>query len=218
MLGSTYGRLTVQNFSHTGEYYTKFYKCSCSCGNYVVVSQGHLRSGHTKSCGCYQVENPSRLTHGDAGTSLYKVYYAMLGRCHVPEDSGYYKYGAKGITVCTEWRDSYELFKDWATSHGYQKGLTIDREDGTKGYSPQNCRWVANSVQAINKGKSVRNTSGYLGVSFNKTKGVWVARVTVKSQRIEVAKCSTALEAHKAYMRYLLDNNLLEHLKAAAYA
>ena len=50
--GDVYGELSVISYSHTGERYSKYYRCECSCGKEVVVSKGHLRSGHTKSCGC----------------------------------------------------------------------------------------------------------------------------------------------------------------------
>lgn len=27
-------------------------KCKCNCGNIVIVSNDHLKNGHTRSCGC----------------------------------------------------------------------------------------------------------------------------------------------------------------------
>lgn len=34
--------------------------CKCDCGNEITVITAHLRSGHTKSCGCLQRENTSK--------------------------------------------------------------------------------------------------------------------------------------------------------------
>lgn len=56
-------------------------------------------------------------------------------------------YGGKHIKVCEEWLD-YGNFRAWAYSHGWEKGLTIDRVDPDLGYYPENCRWVSNAENA----------------------------------------------------------------------
>lgn len=62
----------------------------------------------------------------------------------------------KGISVCDEWsgKDGYKNWLAWCETSGYEDGLTIDRIDPTKGYSPDNCRWVDWKGQARNR----RNT------------------------------------------------------------
>lgn len=85
---------------------------------------------------------------------IRNVYYNMLKRCHDPKNKGYKDYGARGITVCDEWRKDCCNFYKWARDNGYNENLQLDRIDNNKGYSPDNCRWVTLRENAYNK----RNT------------------------------------------------------------
>ena len=88
--------------------------------------------------------------HGQSKTALYNKWCSMKRRCNCPADKSYPRYGGKGIKVCAEWNDSYMAFYEWAMKSGYQPGLTIDRIDNSKGYSPDNCRWATFAQQNRN--------------------------------------------------------------------
>ena len=60
-------------------------------------------------------------------------------------------YGGRGITVCAEWAESFEPFRDWALANGYWDNLTIDRIDVNSNYCPDNCRWVSMKTQCENR-------------------------------------------------------------------
>ena len=95
----------------------------------------------------------------------------MLYRCGNKRDSNY---GGKGIAVCEEWKD-FTTFKGWALSHGYDKGLTIDRIKNSEGYSPENCRWADRKTQN-------NNTSRNRLITFNgetKTMSQWAESVGI---------------------------------------
>ena len=134
--------------------------CKCKCGSSldVVVTTRDLNIGHTKSCGCIyrQSIKESCVTHGETNTRLYHIWCGMKARCMNLNSPKYKSYGGRGITVCKEWVNSYENFRDWSLSHGYKENLTIDRIDVNDGYRPDNCRWADNFTQANNRQDSFR--------------------------------------------------------------
>lgn len=75
----------------------------------------------------------------------------MLKRCFNPNDDHFDNYMGRGITVCDEWRDSFEAFHNWALANGYRDDLSIDRIDVNGNYCPENCRWADASTQQRNR-------------------------------------------------------------------
>lgn len=121
---------------------------ACHCGQPFVACVCELRSGRTTSCGCGK-RRPK--THGQAGTRLYRIWCNMRARCYYPKAKLFHRYGGRGITVCAEWRESFEPFFAWATRHGYRDDLQIDRRDNDGHYEPGNCRWVTRDENLRNR-------------------------------------------------------------------
>jgi len=90
--------------------------------------------------------------HG--GSSEYKSWQAMKGRCYRPKNASFKHYGERGITVCERWRNS---FKDFITDMGLKPTPkhTIDRIDTNGNYEPSNCQWSDNVTQCNNKSNNV---------------------------------------------------------------
>jgi len=78
-------------------------------------------------------------THAESKSPIYARWKDMFARTKRAGSAKYYL--NKGIKVCAEWYD-YKAFKAWALENGYDPRLELDRVDGNKGYSPENCRWV----------------------------------------------------------------------------
>ena len=154
MAGKRFGRLSV--IGESGRIRGQVaWECLCDCGNTVVVPGYELRSGNTKSCGCYgrEVLLKSSIKHGAFGTQLYRAYSNMKTRCYNPHYYLYQHYGGKGISVCDEWlgENGFNNFSIWSKANGYRDGLSIDRIDNSLGYSPSNCRWVDMITQQNNR-------------------------------------------------------------------
>lgn len=114
--------------------------------------------------------------HGLCGTKLYNVWLTMKQRCYNPRDRHYKWYGAKGVKVCNEWRNNPLAFYKWCIENGYKDGLTLDRIDSTKDYSPDNCRFITMSAQQRNKTSNKR-------IEYNgETRSVqeWAEKLNIK--------------------------------------
>ena len=158
MTGQKYNSWTVlrkdgerSNGKHT------YWICECECGSVRSITRSALISGASKSCGCKPRNSKGvNSTHGMSKTRIYHEWLSMRRRCaaaHTVKDAAYYY--EKGIRVCDEWQNDFIAFRDWAYANGYAEDLTIDRIDNSKGYGPDNCRWITNAEQQANRTNNV---------------------------------------------------------------
>ena len=94
-------------------------------------------------------DSPYEYVRRGSKTRLYSIWSGMKSRCYNPNATSYKWYGAKGVTICDEWKNSYKAFAEWAIEHGgynpdteHEIVLTIDRIDSSKGYEPDNARFI----------------------------------------------------------------------------
>ena len=167
LTGRRYGRLLVLA---EGEHRNKriYWICKCDCGKTKQINGRHLRRGNISSCGCISKEG-NHVTHGlSKRNRLYRIRGGIKSRCDNPNVPSYKHYGARGISVCEEWRD-YKAFHEWAVSNGYSEELTIDRIDVDGNYCPENCRWISRGEQVNN-----RRTTKYVTINgIKKPRSEW---------------------------------------------
>lgn len=162
LVGQKYNRLTVVSFYERTKNGGSKWKCICDCGKVSFVVTSKLRSGTTKSCGCFNKEKS--LKHNMSNTRFYRTFKSIKQRCTNPHTSKYHIYGGKGVRCL--WKSFEEFREDMYESYGKhvenfgEKETTIDRIDSEGNYSKKNCRWATNLEQA-------RNTKTNTKIFFN---------------------------------------------------
>lgn len=159
LTGLTVGYLTASRY-HGSDGKKSLWEAVCVCGKTVVLPGTELQKqkarGIRASCGCMRAAS-SRQTHTTHGMSkhpAFAVWRSMQDRCRLPSHHAWKNYGARGITVCESWQQSFESFwRDMGPT--YVRGLTLERQDNNAGYNHENCIWATRKAQVNNTRKSL---------------------------------------------------------------
>lgn len=188
MTGKMFGRLRVVERSATQRRAHVTWTCVCACGTVVHVSGPELRGGDTQSCGCLARERrlAAHIKHGMSKHPGYQAWCSMKARC-APDGQFADAYFRRGITVCERWEYDFEAFwEDMGIT--FRKGLTLERVNNDKGYSPENCIWADHFVQANNTRRSriIETSKGPMTVA-QAARAFGVPRPTI-SERLRLGK------------------------------
>lgn len=171
--GNKYGKLEVlyrtSNYVQPNGSWKSMWLCYCECGKYKPMMYSNLSKGILNSCGSCTMDFTERFDiksvpgisygesegigntkHGQSCNPLFNTWSSVMNRCYNKNNSGYEYYGGKGIKVCERWLNLDNFIND--NTPLYKDGLTIDRIDTFKDYSPENTRWITLGEQSINTG------------------------------------------------------------------
>lgn len=211
--GTVYGKLTVIKdlgiFKKIGTVRAHhYYLCKCECGREKEIFGSGLISGNSTSCGdCRGVSRKY-------GAGIERRYQDMISRCFQPQSCNYHNYGARGISVCSEWADpltGFDNFAQWALSNGFNTKLLLDRIDNDGNYSPDNCRWVNKRLSNINK-RPTKNTSGYIGVKRHSSGKGWYGSLKIYNKDFYTGRSDDLITAVKMRNDYIIKNGLSNQL------
>lgn len=188
LTGQRFGRLVVSGpQDRVGNRFVGW-RCRCDCGNETTVTTGELqrkqdsRRHGVRSCGCLQPESAiaTHTKHGLHRSPEYQAWSDMRQRCYNPNDGEFKRYGARGITVCDEWRESFEAFYAHVGPRP-SPDHSIDRIATDGHYVPGNVRWSTRKEQQRNR----RNTTfiEFRGERMPLTKAAEIAGVNRSTAR-----------------------------------
>lgn len=211
MIGKRFGRLVVTAISPntSGKRKRLMYYCDCDCGEKNVEIIGEkLRNGHTKSCGCLK---------RDMASATHKKYneYDLSG------DFGTGKTSNTNKEFYFD-KEDYDLIKQYCwleMKNGYIASRTSDKESiylhrfvmkagsrdivDHKKHNLMDCRKKSlrvgtQSNNMMNTTMRKDNTSGTVGVSFDKINGKWVAEIWFNKKKIRLGSFKEKKDAINA--------------------
>ena len=138
-----YNRLTAIKFSHRNKHGEQHWLFRCNCGIEKTISVWKVKNNIIKSCGCLRKE----IKHGMIKTKTYNSWVAMKQRCLNKNAFKYKSYGARGITICPEWLEFENFYRDMGER---PENKTLDRIDNNKNYYKENCCWSSPKQQSNN--------------------------------------------------------------------
>lgn len=163
LTGVRFARLLALSPAGKNKHGHRLWHCKCDCGKSTTVLLGALRGGRTKSCGCLRRINAHSSTHRMSKSREYRAYRDMINRCYNKSRESFQHYGARGITVCDNWRfgdgekSGFECFME---DIGPKPSPihTIERNDPNGNYEPVNISWATALEQANNRRNTRRIT------------------------------------------------------------
>lgn len=204
LTGEIFGRLKVIEKVSVSRHGETMWKCSCECGNSVVVSRGNLKTGCTKSCGCLLREElqsrrkfnryklDSEFGVGYTNNTGHEFYFdiedfeIIYPYSWIEKDGYIIAYDSSTKKIVRQHRIILGCSKDEIVDHKNQK-----RHDNRK----ENLRKATKQQNAINRGAGINSKSGIKGVSKSANGEKYYARISVDGKTKHLGTFDTARDA-----------------------
>lgn len=164
--------------------------CKCDCGNETIAETTHLTDGHTRSCGCYQLDcTKEALTKYNKYdlTGRYGICYAANTNEEILFDLEDYD-KIKNYTWSIN-SDGYAISETYGKPIRMQRllcdvldnsSVVVDHMDGnTLNNQKWNLRVCHQRENTLNKGLMTNNKSGVAGVRLNPSRKTWHASISL---------------------------------------
>lgn len=174
--------------------------------SYYSFKNGEIANPkHPTVCGVGYLDDA--ITKDEFGKMLcsYHIWYSMLSRCYNEKNRNYKKYGAKGVTVCDEWK-SYANFKKWFNLNYYVmpngEKVNLDKDimcENNNEYSPNACMFVPSTINSL---FTPRRRDRALPRGVAKKGNKYTARIMKDKKEYCLGTFDSKLEAHTCYMKH----------------
>lgn len=222
-IGKKYNMLTILSYSHTRiidkKHKAIYYKCKCDCGNEVIVNIYQLTNNHTKSCGCLHKIKTRKAKHKinkyefkenyviGYTSNTHKPFYIDIedydkisDMCWSENDQGYI------ISHSSDRKRAVRLHRFIFNLDDSDKRIIDHKNNKRYDNRKENLRFADKQTNGINRPANKNNKLGYKGISLNKNKTRYCARIMVNYKTIHLGTFDTLEEAiqvrHNAEIKY----------------
>ena len=239
LIGLQFGRLTVlertDNYiSPKGRHLTRWH-CMCECGNEIDVPAHKLKSGHTKSCGCYKKDCTSKIHKRYNDYEIqedYVIMYTSKGEMFLVDLDDFWKVrefcwckNNHGYLITRNKEGKIMLLSRFIKEHPID--MVVDHKHGSNTLNDNrksNLRVATFEENSYNTTLRSNNTSGVTGVNWEKRRNKWQAYITVNKKRIYLGLFDNIEDAirvrkeaeSKFFGEYSHDNSRLQATESGA--
>lgn len=211
LVGQTFGLLTVikqvDDYVTPNGYREPQWLCECSCEehNRVIIPGNILKRNKTKSCGCLQNIVQTRQRKGN----LYDISgeYGIIWSSNTNEEGYFDLEYADEILEHTWHVDTHGYFVSRVNGklvkmhifigYKYHDHINHNKKDNRV----ENLRPCTHKQNDWNQPIQINNTSGYIGVCWNKSNQKWFARIKVNGKEKYLGNYTNKEDAIKARLK-----------------
>lgn len=213
LTGLKFGKWTVLYFSHIGKDHQCYWHCRCECGTEKDVSSHQLTSGKSQSCGCLLKDiNRKNFKKYNEYEILGKITFVKYSNCEEwficdTEDWN------KLLNYCWRKENEYAVAYDKSGKdirmHRIIMNCPADKEVdhiyqvscGVCDNRKSNLRICSIAENNRNRSFMSNNTSGVIGVNWDKNRNKWMSRIEYKGKTYHLGRYEKFEDAVKSRLK-----------------